>query len=80
MAKKIGDRHYLEPGDKVELDSAIAKFTEDEDGHWHYNVIDISVAQDPRAIVEGDDEKYFVEYAWDLPEDDSYYGRPYYIK
>ena len=75
MAKKIGNRHYLELGDKVELDCAIARFTGN-----NFEVIDISVAHDIRAIIEGDDDKYFVEYAWDLPEDDSYYGKPYYVK
>ena len=33
MAKKIGDKYFLEPGDLVSVNSGTLKFTGDDDGY-----------------------------------------------
>lgn len=76
MAKKVGDRYFLEPGDIVTVNSGTLEFTGGSDG---YKIADMSDA-DLRFWIEEDEADYEITYAWDLPKENENYGKPYFDK
>ena len=76
MAKKIGDKYFLKPGDLVTVHSGTLKYTGGNDG---YEVEDLSDAS-LRFWIEEDETDYEITYAWDLPKDNESYGKPYFEK
>jgi len=75
MAKQIGDRWYLEPGDLVTVNDGDLEYT----GNGHYKLSDLSDAT-LRFWVEADEKGYKIRYAMDLPQSDANYSNPYFEK
>lgn len=67
MAKKIGDKYFLEPGDLVTVSSGTLEFTGGDKG---YKIADLSDAS--RFWIEEDEADYEIRYA--------NYGKPYFEK
>jgi hypothetical protein len=76
MAKKIGEKYFLEPGDLVTVHSGTLEFIGDSD---NYKLSDLSDAS-LRFWIEEDEADYEITYARDLPKDDENYGKPYFEK
>lgn len=72
MAKQIGDRYFLEPGDLVTVSSGTLEFTDNG-----YKVADLSDAR-LSFWIEGDMKDYDIHYATDLPRSDPNYDKPYF--
>ena len=74
MAKKIGDKYFLEPGDLVTVSSGTLEFTGGD-----YKVADLSDAS-LRFWIDEDEADYEIRYAIDLPQGDPNYGKPYFSR
>jgi len=76
MAKQIGDKCFLEPGDLVSVSSGSLEFL---GGNSEYKISDLSDAS-LRFWIDEDEADYEIRYATDLPQDDPNYGKPYFSR
>lgn len=76
MAKEINGRFYLDKGDEVEAN--MVEMAYDGKKGWTYRRMNGD--SEIRVWGESDEEWYNVNYAFDLPQSDENYGKPYFEK